>query len=367
MELVDEEDDVAALLDLLHDLLQPLLELAAVLRAGDEGGEVERVDLLALEDLGHLVRGDPLREALDDGGLADAGLADEDGVVLLAAREDLHDPLDLRLAADDRVELALLGLLREVPAELVEELRGLVLLPRRPAARARLAAAGTGEHADDLVADLLRVGVEVEQDPRGDALVLADEAEQDVLGADVVVAEGERFAQRELEHLLRARRERDLAGRDLVALADDPRDLRPHFLHRDVERLEYPRRETLFLAKQAEQDVLGADVVVLERPGLVLCEDDDLASPFSEAFEQFPRLSFPIATTAVRRSKVAVIVAHPPGCAEVARKGVIRGVRSAGKRITSRIESRPSSTIASRSMPSPSPPVGGIPYESAST
>jgi hypothetical protein len=170
----------------------------------------------------------------------------------------------------------------------------------RPAARARLAAAGTGEHADDLVADLLRVGVEVEQDPRGDALVLADEAEQDVLGADVVVAEGERFAQRELEHLLRARRERDLAGRDLVALADDARHLRPHFLHRDVERLEYPRRETLLLAKQAEQDVLGADVVVLERARLVLGEDDDLAGPFSEAFEQFSTLLH-IRTTAVGR------------------------------------------------------------------
>ena len=96
VELVDEEDDVAPLLDLLHDLLQPLLELAAVLRAGDEGGKVERVDLLALEDLGHLVRADSLRQALDDGGLADARLADEDGVVLLAPREDLHDPLDLR-------------------------------------------------------------------------------------------------------------------------------------------------------------------------------------------------------------------------------------------------------------------------------
>ena len=109
VELVDEEDDVAPLHDLLHDLLQALLELAAVLRAGDERGEVERVDLLALQELGHLVRGDARGEALDDGGLADARLADQHGVVLLAAREDLHDPLDLRLAADDRVELALLA------------------------------------------------------------------------------------------------------------------------------------------------------------------------------------------------------------------------------------------------------------------
>ena len=54
MELVDEEDDVAPLHDLLHDLLQALLELSAVLGAGDEGGQVERVDLLALQELGHL-------------------------------------------------------------------------------------------------------------------------------------------------------------------------------------------------------------------------------------------------------------------------------------------------------------------------
>ena len=85
VELVDEEDDVAALGDLLHDLLQALLELPAVLRAGDEGGEVERVDLLALQELRHLARCDPLGEALDDGGLADAGLADQHRVVLLPA------------------------------------------------------------------------------------------------------------------------------------------------------------------------------------------------------------------------------------------------------------------------------------------
>src|SRR5204862_1909531 len=125
MKLVDEQDDVAALLDLLHDLLQALLELAAVLRAGDEGCQVERVDLLGLEDLSHLVRGDARGEALDDGRLADARLADQHGVVLLAAREDLHQALDLGLTADDRVELALLRLLRQVAAELVEQLRGL--------------------------------------------------------------------------------------------------------------------------------------------------------------------------------------------------------------------------------------------------
>ena len=51
VELVDEEDDVAALGDLFHHLLEALLELAAVLRAGDQGGQVERVDLFVLQQL----------------------------------------------------------------------------------------------------------------------------------------------------------------------------------------------------------------------------------------------------------------------------------------------------------------------------
>ncbi len=43
VELVDEQDDLAlAVLDLLQDGLEPLLELAPELRPGDERAEVER-------------------------------------------------------------------------------------------------------------------------------------------------------------------------------------------------------------------------------------------------------------------------------------------------------------------------------------
>lgn len=41
--------------------------------------------------------------------------------------------------------------------------------------------------------------------------------------------------------------------------------------------------------------------------------------------------------------------------------------RMSGKRITSRIEGEPVKSIASRSIPTPSPAVGGMPYERAST
>ena len=54
VDLVDEQDDVAAGADLLEHLLQALLEVTAVAGAGDQRAEVERVELLVLERLGHV-------------------------------------------------------------------------------------------------------------------------------------------------------------------------------------------------------------------------------------------------------------------------------------------------------------------------
>jgi hypothetical protein len=99
-----------SLLDLVEHGLEPLLELAAVLRAGDERAHVEREHRLVLEPLGHVAAHDALGEALDDGGLADAGLADQHRVVLGLARQDADDAADLVVAADDRVELAVRAL-----------------------------------------------------------------------------------------------------------------------------------------------------------------------------------------------------------------------------------------------------------------
>jgi hypothetical protein len=108
VELVDEEDDPAvALLDLLQDGLEALLEFAAVLGAGHEGAHVEGEDGPVLQALRHVAAQDPLGQALDDRRLADAGLADQDRVVLGLAGKDADRAADLLVAADDRVELAL--------------------------------------------------------------------------------------------------------------------------------------------------------------------------------------------------------------------------------------------------------------------
>ena len=240
-------------------------------------------------------RDDVLGQALDDRGLADARLADQHRVVLGTAAEDLHDPLDLLLAPDHRVELGLTGVLGQVAAELVEHQRGRRGVGR--GARGRGLGAGlllaleAAEQLDHLLADAVEVGAELLQHLGGDALALADQAEQDVLGADVGVAELQRLAQRQLEHLLGARGEGDVAAGRLLALADDLLDLRAHGLERDVEALQSLGGDALALVDQAEQDVLGPDVVVGEHAGLFLGQHDHPPGSVSEPLEHAYRSS----------------------------------------------------------------------------
>ena len=182
VELVDEEDDLAVgVLDLLEDGLQAVLELATVLGAGDQRPEVESDDALVLERLGDVAVHDASREALDDGGLAHAGLANQDRVVLLAAGEDLDHAADIVVPADDRVELALAGLLGEVAAVALEGLEAVL---------------GVGVVDGLAPADLLH---DLQQAITGDAGALQclggrglrlDESQQQVLGGDVLVLEG---------------------------------------------------------------------------------------------------------------------------------------------------------------------------------
>jgi hypothetical protein len=123
VQLVDERDDLAlGVGDLLEDGLQPVLELAAVLRARDHRTDVERDDALVAQALGNVALDDPPRQTLDDRGLADAGLADEHRVVLRAPREHLDDAPDLLVAPDHRVEPPLARLFGEVASEALQRL-----------------------------------------------------------------------------------------------------------------------------------------------------------------------------------------------------------------------------------------------------
>jgi hypothetical protein len=59
---------------------------------------------------------------------------------------------------------------------------------------------------------------------------------------------------------------------------------------RNVEALEHAGGHALLFTQQTEEDVLRADVVVLEKARLVLGHDDDLAGSLREALEHSVRV-----------------------------------------------------------------------------
>jgi hypothetical protein len=107
VQFVDEQNDLAVRIEHFFEHgLEALFEFAAELGAGDQRAHVERDDAFFFEAFGDVAAHDALRETFHNGGLADAGLADQHRIVLGAARENLDDAADFFIAADDRVELA---------------------------------------------------------------------------------------------------------------------------------------------------------------------------------------------------------------------------------------------------------------------
>ena len=109
VDLIDEENRPGLLLQLRDHALQALLEIAAILGAGDERAHVEGENRAVGEHLRHLALDDEPRKTFRDRGLADAGFPDVEGIVLAAAAQDLDRALDLELAADQRIDTPILG------------------------------------------------------------------------------------------------------------------------------------------------------------------------------------------------------------------------------------------------------------------
>ncbi len=108
VQLVQEHDNVPArAADFVHHALHALLELAAVLRAGDQPGQVERDNPFVGEQIRNIAVGDPLRQTFRDGSLPDARLANQAGIVLRAPAENLDHSREFLAPADGRIKLAL--------------------------------------------------------------------------------------------------------------------------------------------------------------------------------------------------------------------------------------------------------------------
>ena len=282
--LVDHEDHVSGRLDLLHDLLEALFELTSVLGAGHQQTDIQGQDALVFKDVGNVALLNALGQTFSDGGLTDTGLADQNGIVLGAATQDLDDAIDFVVTTHHRVELGFGGELGEVVAELVEGGGfGGSLGTASTAAGGDFS--GFTEHADHLGAHLGQVDAKVLQHTGSNTFALTDQTEQQVLCADVVVTELTGLFQRQLQDALGAGCEGDLNSDKAGSTADDFLNFNPGILEVDPHGLEHLGGNPRSLANQAEEDLFGTDEVVTKSAGLFLGQHDHLDGLLGEAFK----------------------------------------------------------------------------------
>ena len=148
----------------------------------------------------------------------------------------------------------------------------------------------TREQLDDLLADPARVGAELDEHLGGHAFTLTDEAEQDVLGADVVVAQLQGLAQRELQDLLGARGEGDVAGRGLLARADDLLHLLADTVERNAQGFKGFGGNTFTLMDQTQEDVFGTNVTVVQHACLFLGKHNYATGTVRKSLKHFATL-----------------------------------------------------------------------------
>ena len=279
VELVDEEDDPAVRAgDLVEHGLEPVLELAAVLGAGDHGAEVQRHHAAVAQALGHVAGGDPLCQPLGDGGLADSRLADQHGVVLGAPAQHLDHPADLLVATDDRVELARAGGVGEVAAVLVER----VVLVLGVGVGDALRAAHRCQRGVDAVGG----DAGAAEQPIRLAALAAGQREEEVLGGDVLVLESRHLVEGGHEHVAQRVTDSGLAATELlgpsVELALQARRQR---LRRNLEALQQGGHQPLLLAQEREKKMLGLDPGVLHGGSGLLSGLQGFLGSFREAIE----------------------------------------------------------------------------------
>ena len=257
MHLVDKEDDLPfRRLHFGEHGFQALLELAAIFRAGDERAQVEGEDLLLFQAFRYVALHDAIGEAFDDGGLADAGLADQHGVVLGAAGQHLDRAADLLVAPDHGIELALRCGLREVAGVALQRVIGLLR---------------AGTVCGAALAQLRDRGVErAGRDPGigEDALRLRflrlRQRLQDALHGDEAVARLGRVLLGGIQHPLRRRRHIDLAraAAHLRQLAERGLGQLQRFFRLPARTRDEPRGKPLRIVEQHLQEMLRRDLRV---------------------------------------------------------------------------------------------------------
>ena len=105
-----------------------------------------------------------------------------------------------------------------------------------------------------------------------------------MFGTDVAVIEIASFRHRELKHFFGARGIRQIRSGGLcrLSLLDGVLDLLGYVVEIHVQVLQHRCRNALTLADQAEQDMLGAHILVMQACRFLACHRENLPHPLGE-------------------------------------------------------------------------------------
>ena len=108
VQLIDKKDNLPLrVLNFFQHCLEPVFKLTAILRASQHRSEVESHESLVPQRLGDVAGNDPLCQALDNRGFADARFTDQYRIIFRAPGEDLNGPSYFIVATDHRIQFAL--------------------------------------------------------------------------------------------------------------------------------------------------------------------------------------------------------------------------------------------------------------------
>jgi hypothetical protein len=145
---------------------------------------------------------------------------------------------------------------------------------------------------------LLQTEAKVFQHPRAYALSLPEQSQEQVFGTNILVLETTRFVVGKLHHVLGVWGQTDFAGHEVISIANDTLDGLTRLLEIHTQMREHVRGHTIPLTKQAQQEVLGADGVVVEALCFFLGETHDFAGTLGEPVKAPP----PVLTCTSSRS-----------------------------------------------------------------
>ena len=141
------------------------------------------------------------------------------------------------------------------------------------------------EDLDDVRSYLLQAEAKALQHSCAYTLAFPEHSQEEVFGAEKVVVEAPCFIDGKLHHFFRPWGQAYFAGHEVFSTAHNAFDGLTRLVEINPHACEHFACHAFPLTKQAQQEVLGADGVVLEALRLFLGELHDRAGPFGEAVE----------------------------------------------------------------------------------